>query len=76
MIENDSIEHNIHQSWNEYPHLIADLDDSKNKRHTWRDKQVHVLELAAGTPKKIDWKCNICGHAGILVFGPWREKTV
>jgi Zn finger protein HypA/HybF involved in hydrogenase expression len=52
----------MHPSWNEYPHLLAELDPNGNKGLTHRGKPVSVLELAAGTSKKLDWKCSTCEH--------------
>jgi Zn finger protein HypA/HybF involved in hydrogenase expression len=52
----------IHPSWNDYPHLVAELDPDGNKGLTHRGKPVSVLELAAGTVKRLDWKCSTCGH--------------
>ena len=49
-------------SWSDYPHLLVDLDMSKNKNHTFKGKPIDVLELMPGTNKKLDWKCNICEH--------------
>jgi len=50
------------KNWNDFPHLLADLDRSKNKNHTYKGKPIDVLELSAGTAKKIDWKCSTCEH--------------
>jgi DNA-directed RNA polymerase subunit RPC12/RpoP len=49
-------------SWSDYPHLLVDLDMSKNKNHTFKSKPCSVLELSVGTNNKIDWKCITCNH--------------
>src|SRR5210317_937177 len=57
----------IHPSWNDYPHLVAELDPDGNTGFTHYGEQVSVLELAAGTRNRLDWKClavsdTPCGH--------------
>jgi len=49
-------------SWSDYPHLLADLDMDKNKNHKLYRKSIDVLDLVAGTGKKLDWKCFTCDH--------------
>ena len=48
------------KEWKDYPHLLADLDMSKNKNHTYKGKPIKVLDLIPGTGKKLDWKCVTC----------------
>ena len=50
----------IHSSWNDYPHLMAELDPEGNNGLTHRGKPVSVLELAVGTGKKLNWNCSTC----------------
>jgi len=50
----------MHPSWNDYPHLVAELDPDGNKDLTRHGKPISVLELTIGTNKHLDWKCNIC----------------
>jgi hypothetical protein len=50
----------IHPSWNEHPNLLSELNPEGNKGFTHLGKPVSVLELAAGTGKKLDWKCRTC----------------
>ena len=50
------------KNWNDFPHLLADLDMSKNKNHTYFGKPIDVLDLTPGTKTKIDWKCSTCEH--------------
>ena len=50
------------KNWNDYPHLLADLDRSKNKNHTYNGKPIDVLDLSPGSQKKLDWKCSTCEH--------------
>jgi len=50
------------KNWNDYPHLLADLDRSKNKNHTYKGKPCSVLDLTPGTSKRIDWKCSTCDN--------------
>ena len=52
----------IHPSWWIDPQLFADLDLRKNKNITFRGNSIKVYELHAWTRKKLDWKCNTCGH--------------
>ena len=52
----------MHPSWNEYPHLIAELDPDGNKALTYRGKSVLPLELSVGTGFSLDWKCITCYH--------------
>ena len=52
----------MHPSWNDYPHLVAELDPDGNKDMTLYGKPISVLELTLGTNKKIDWKCSTCQH--------------
>ena len=52
----------IHPSWNEHPNLLSELNPDGNKGFTHLGKPVSVLELAAGTSKKLDWKCRTCEH--------------
>jgi len=52
----------MHPSWNDYPHLVAELDPDGNKDLTLYGKPISVLELTVGTNKKIDWKCRVCEH--------------
>ena len=52
----------MHPSWNDYPHLLAELDPDGNTGLTHFRKPVSVLELAAGTNKRLDWKCLTCEH--------------
>jgi len=52
----------MHPSWSDYPHLVADLDMTKNKNHISHGKSINVLELVVGTHKKLDWKCITCDH--------------
>jgi Zn finger protein HypA/HybF involved in hydrogenase expression len=49
-------------SWSDYPHLLADLDMSKNKNHTFKGIPIDVLDLSCGTEKRLDWKCSTCEH--------------
>jgi Zn finger protein HypA/HybF involved in hydrogenase expression len=49
-------------SWDDYPHLLADLDMSKNTNHKLYGKSIDVLDLTPGTSKKLDWKCITCEH--------------
>jgi len=48
--------------WSDYPHLLAEIDMSKNKNHTYNGKPCSVLDLSPGTSKKLDWKCLTCNH--------------
>jgi len=52
----------MHPSWNDYPHLVAELDPNGNKGLIHFRKPISVLELATGTNKKLDWKCSTCSH--------------
>jgi DNA-directed RNA polymerase subunit RPC12/RpoP len=52
----------VHPSWSDYPHLLADLDMTKNKNHIHRGNPINVLELTPGTNKTLDWKCSTCEH--------------
>ena len=49
-------------SWDDYPHLLADLDMTKNKELFYNGNLIDVLDLAVGTGKKLDWKCVTCEH--------------
>jgi DNA-directed RNA polymerase subunit RPC12/RpoP len=51
--------------WKDYPHLLAELDMSKNKNHTYKGKPCSVLDLSSGTANKLDWKCSTCEHEWI-----------
>jgi hypothetical protein len=44
------------------PELAAELDLTKNQDLTYKGKPVDVLDLLAGTNKKLDWKCSTCEH--------------
>jgi Zn finger protein HypA/HybF involved in hydrogenase expression len=57
----------MHPSWNDYPHLFAELDPEGNKGLTYFGKPVSVLELAAGTGNHLDWICSTCEHK-------WKAK--
>jgi hypothetical protein len=50
--------------WSDYPHLLAELDMSKNKNHKYGKKGIpcSALDLSVGTMKKLDWKCITCEH--------------
>ena len=62
--------------WSDYPHLLADLDMSKNKNHTSFRKPIQVLELSTGTSKKLDWKCSTCEHEWTCTgYRRTRRKT-
>ena len=52
----------MHPSWNDYPHLVAELDPDGNRDLTFFGEPIHVLDLAAGTNKRLDWKCRTCQH--------------
>ena len=52
------------KKWSDYPHLLAELDMSKNKNHKYGKKCIpcSALDLSVGTMKKLDWKCSTCKH--------------
>jgi len=50
------------KSWDDYPHLLADLDMTKNKNLTYKGKLINVLNISPGTKYKIDWNCSTCDH--------------
>jgi len=52
----------MHPSWNDYPHLVAELNPDGNKDLTQYGKPIHVLDLMVGTNKRLDWKCSNCDH--------------
>ena len=52
----------MHPSWNDYPHLVAELDPDGNKDLTFHGNPIQALELIIGTNKRLDWKCSTCGH--------------
>ena len=52
----------VHPSWSDYPHLLIDLDMTKNKNHKLYRKPINVLDLTPGTNKKLDWKCITCDY--------------
>jgi len=52
----------VHPSWNDFPNLLAELDQSKNKHLKFRDKIVKPTQLKVGTDKKLDWRCSTCSH--------------
>ena len=49
-----------HPSWENNPQLFAEVNLKKNAELTFNGKPVHVLELACGTNKKLDWICKKC----------------
>jgi len=50
------------KQFKDYPHLLAELDMSKNQDLTYKGNPINVLKLSAGTAKKLDWKCSTCEH--------------
>ena len=54
-----------HPSWGNYPQLLAEINLRKNAKLLFNRKPVHVLELACGTNKKLDWICKICQNEWI-----------
>ena len=54
-----------HPSWGNYPQLLSEINLRKNAKLLFNRKPVHVLELACGTNKKLDWICKICQNEWI-----------
>ena len=53
------------KTFRECPELSVELDLTKNRDLTYRGSPVDVLDLAVGSQKKLDWKCDTCEHEWI-----------
>ncbi len=52
----------VAKTFRDCPESAIELDLTKNRDLTYKGKPINVLDLVAGTGKRLDWKCSTCRH--------------